>query len=94
MRLDARNGQAGCWDVWDCEAMRVVPAVLWVDDCTAEFCCYVLPTRVGLDGELVTEMHRAKRIQICFHSRVVLINPIADHTDEQVATVIHEPAIA
>lgn len=81
MRLDARNGDTG-WNVYHAEFCSSVPNVLWIDDKLALWCDYAYPL-VAINGQLLTEVHAAKRIRIIASSRLAIINPIEDEDEAQ-----------
>jgi hypothetical protein len=82
MRLDSRNGDRD-WPVYDAEAMRFLKDVVWVDDMEAMYGKLKEPISV-VNGELVLETHRARRIVIYPSRRLVVVNPVEDEADEQI----------
>lgn len=75
MRIEAKAGATYGWLVWHVERCEVVPRVVWVDDQTNEFCQLRHPIQV-VNGQLVSDVHRARRIDIHLTEKLVLVNPV------------------
>jgi hypothetical protein len=64
--------------VWDCERCRVVLDVLWIDSESLEYCTLNRPIRITSAGEATSTIHRARKIEWLWPSKLILINPIDD----------------
>lgn len=81
IRLEAGKLGGVHWHVWHAEECREVKQVVWVDDVTREYCCYVQPFLI-VNDVVQREVIRAKRILIVTSARLVIINPIEEQDDE------------
>lgn len=90
MRLDARRGNCGVWTTYHATRCEVLDHVVWVDDCTMQWCQYEVPLRVVGDDAAV-RVHDADRIVIDPSRRLVLIDPVSDEDDNEVDVLVAEP---
>lgn len=78
--------------VWDCERCCVIPAVLWVNSETLEYCTVDQPAR-AIGDQIVTTTHQAKKIEWLFPSKLILINPVEGIDGESIETTAVLPPI-
>lgn len=91
MRIDAYAPGNNCgWLVWHAEQCRQIPDVVWVDDQTSEWCQYVRPWRT-VGGAIARTIHKARRILILPERKTIIINPVADDTDQGRAVDVGVP---
>jgi hypothetical protein len=88
MRLDAHKGDT-FWGVYHAEECRELKCVVWLDDETCEYCCVLFPARC-VNGHVVTETFKARKIDIYCDRKFVIINPIEDADDENISDCIGE----
>lgn len=85
MRLDGRTGRYPDWTVWHAEQCCRLWNVVWVDDETAQYAQYNNSPWAGVLNSMT--VHQAKRIEIHFGSKLVIINPLVDHEEQDVDQV-------
>ena len=90
MRLDARRGHYDGWTVYHATRCEVLDHVVWVDDCTMQWCQYEVPYRVVGD-EVASRVYDAERIVIIPARRLVLIDPVADADDNEIDVLVAAP---
>jgi hypothetical protein len=78
MRLDGRNGDHG-WYVWDCELVKEIPFVVWIDDSISEYGVYSDKTSLDITTRKV------RKIDIIIPSKTVFINPIGDNEIDNIS---------
>lgn len=89
MRLDARRGDND-WTVYHATRCEVLQGVVWVDDCTMQWCQHEFPLRVVGD-DVASRVYDAERIVIDGGRRLVLIDPVADEDDNEVDVLVAAP---
>lgn len=83
MIIDARQGELG-WYVWHAELCQRLNYIVWVNDQTNEYCQLIFPfvmDREKAFGKTVTK--KAKKIEIIFERKTIIINPLEWPEQEQ-----------
>lgn len=73
MRLDARKDDR-YWNIWHCELMKMLPYIVWVDDCIKKYGQWNVKPMT--DSDIIE--FSAKDIIIDVAAKTVFINPISD----------------
>lgn len=81
MRYDANNTRGLIDAVYHAEQMRFLNNVAWVDDVTNQYAQYAYPAT-----SIETDVHQAKKIEMAWPQRIVIINPIEGAEDGETET--------
>lgn len=84
MRIDARIHNCVDWSVYHVPTATALRLVVWVDDETNRWAEYKSPLRVAPNcDECEIVEHQARLIKIYQQARLVLIDPVDDHQQEE-----------